>query len=113
MDRIIEYQKIIRRVIADYAEFLNGPPLPKFEVALALDDEHGQYVLRRVGWSAQEHYKYTDLHLMLRNGKIWIEEDMTEDGIANELLVRGVPREDIVLGFQPPFMRSQAESLPT
>jgi len=109
MERIIEYQKIIRGVIADYAEVLTGPPLPKFEVALALDDEHSQYVLRRVGWSAQEHYNIYGLHVMLRNGKIWIEEDMTEDGIVNKLLARGVPREDIVLGFQPPFMRSQAE----
>jgi len=41
--------------------------------------------------------------------KIWIEEDMTEDGIATYFLEQGVPREDIVLAFHPPFMRPLTE----
>ena len=57
MDPVSKYKKIIRDVMAEYAEFLNGPPEPKFEVALALDDDHGQYMLRRVGWSDKERYK--------------------------------------------------------
>ena len=107
MDRVNQYQEIIRAVMSEYAAFLIAPPIPKYKVALALDDEHGQYMLRRVGWSASERYQYTDLHLMLDNGKIWIEEDMTEDGITQELVAQGVPRDDIVLGFQPPYLRLQ------
>jgi hypothetical protein len=41
--------------------------------------------------------------------KIWIEEDMTEDGIATYFLEQGVPREDIVLAFHPPFIRPLTE----
>ena len=108
MDRIDQYQKIIREVMSEYAAFLAVPPTPKYKVALALDDEHGQYMLRRVGWSEKERYQYTDLHLMLDDDKIWIEEDMTEDGITQELVAQGVPREDIVIGFHPPYLRSQA-----
>lgn len=88
-----------------YADFLNGYPPPDFEVALAFDDEHGQYILRRIGCSPKQRYHYTDIHLILRNGKIWIEEGMTEEGIANMLQAHGVPHEDIILGFQPPSLR--------
>ncbi|MEM7078981.1 MAG: XisI protein [Pseudomonadota bacterium] len=106
MGGVNQYQKVIRDVMAEYAAFLTAPPTPKYKVALALDDEHGQYILRSVGWAPKERYQYTDLHLMIDNGKIWIEEDMTEDGITQELVAQGVPREDIILGFQPPYLRS-------
>ena len=41
----------------------------------------------------------------MAGGKIWIEEDMTEDGLATELVEAGVPKEDIVLAFNPPDRR--------
>jgi hypothetical protein len=49
------------------------------------------------------------LHLDIKNGKIWIQYDGTEDGIAYELLKLGVPYQDIVLGFQPARVRSDTE----
>lgn len=100
---IEEYRFIIKQALEEYAHFLTVPPDPEYDVALAFDEAHDQYILRRIGWAPSRRIKYTDLHLAIRNGKIWIEEDMTEDGIANELLDRGVPRTDIVLGFQPPL----------
>jgi hypothetical protein len=42
---------------------------------------------------------------MSRNGKFWIEEGWTEDGIATELAQAGVPKEDIVLAFHKPDWR--------
>lgn len=44
----------------------------------------------------------TILHVRLRDGKVWIEEDLTEDGIATYLLAAEVPKSDIVLAFQSP-----------
>ena len=49
------------------------------------------------------------LHVRIREGKIWVEEDWTEAGIANFLVREGVPKDDIVLGFQPPSMRPHTE----
>lgn len=39
------------------------------------------------------------------NGKLWIQHDGTEDGIANRLVELGVPKSDIVLAFHPPYKR--------
>lgn len=39
----------------------------------------------------------------VRDGKFWIEEDCTEDGIATDLVRAGGLKEDIVLAFHEPM----------
>jgi hypothetical protein len=41
----------------------------------------------------------------LKGDKIWIQRDGTECGVANELVELGVPKEHIVLAYQPPYKR--------
>ena len=53
-----------------------------------------------------QHGEYVKVYLRIVQGKIWIEEDWTKQGIADQLLEAGVPPEDIVLGFQHPSKRS-------
>jgi hypothetical protein len=45
------------------------------------------------------------LHVRTHDNKSWVEEDWTEEGIAEFLVRGGVPRQDIVLCLQPPAMR--------
>ncbi len=45
----------------------------------------------------------------IRNEKIWIFYNSTEHDIAADLVDLGVPKEDIVLGFYPPFMREMSD----
>lgn len=49
------------------------------------------------------------LHMRLQNGKVWIEQDGTETGVADELLQAGIPKDDIVLGFYRPERRAITE----
>ncbi|BAZ21134.1 XisI protein [Kalymmatonema gypsitolerans NIES-4073] len=49
------------------------------------------------------------LHLDIIDGKIWVQQDGTEVGIANKLVEIGVPKHDIVLGIDPPKMRQYTE----
>jgi len=105
----MDYKNIIKRALEEYAIQLSSPPKPSYEIALAFDDEHGQYILREIGWTKSNWIRETPLHIVLRDNKIWIEEDWIEDGIATYFLKYGVPNEDIVLGFQPPQMRQHTE----
>lgn len=43
--------------------------------------------------------------LISKTKKIWIQRDGTGIGIANELIAAGVPKEDIILGFNAPYKR--------
>jgi XisI protein len=58
-----------------------------------------------VGWRGSKRLYGTVLHLDIIDSKIWIQQDGTEVGIGNQLVELGVPKEDIVLGFDPPKMR--------
>lgn len=42
----------------------------------------------------------------IKEGKIWIQQDGTESGVANELVGLGVPKEAIVLAYQPLYKRA-------
>jgi hypothetical protein len=41
----------------------------------------------------------------IRDGKIWIQHDGTEEGIADGLVNSGIPKDRIVLAFKPPEIR--------
>jgi len=41
----------------------------------------------------------------VREEKIWIQRDGTEEGIANELVEAGIPPDQIVLAFRHPDTR--------
>ena len=109
MDKLKQYQTAIRKVLTEYAEFLQSSPDLNYKVSILFDDEHGQYAVRRIGDWEVKRFRYTDIHISVTNGKIWIEEDMTEDGIVTALLEQGIPKSDIVLAFQPPYVREQME----
>ena len=42
---------------------------------------------------------------IIKNEKIWIQQNTTEVDIALELMFMGVPKQDIVIGFHTPKMR--------
>ncbi|MDC0832356.1 element excision factor XisI family protein [Geitlerinema sp. CS-897] len=61
--------------------------------------------LLQTGWVGDERVRGIAICVRLKNQKIWIEEDNTETGIANDLLEKGVPKSDIVLAFHSPKTR--------
>jgi hypothetical protein len=105
----LNYAELVKQGLTAYATLVDKFPHSTYNLAVAFDDVHQQYLVRKLGWKDNRRVNYTPLHVALRNGKIWIEEDMTEDGIATYFLEQGVPREDIVLAFHPPFMRPLTE----
>jgi hypothetical protein len=61
--------------------------------------------LINVGWHEHRRIRGTVLHIDIKNGKIWIQHDGTERGVANDSVEWGVPKEDIVLAFHAPYRR--------
>ncbi len=92
------YQEIIEKVLSDYDNFLGDDDLVQIE--LVFDRTRDRYLLVEAGWENGRRTYGTLLHLDIINGKIWIQQDGTEQGIANKLVALGVPKECIVLGFK-------------
>lgn len=109
MDKLKPYPMIIRRLLDDYCQLYADAPGSGVEMSVVFDDLHGEYLLMRVGWRQERRIRRAMLYLRLRNGKIWIEEDWTEEGIVTALVDAGVPNEDIVLAFNPPELRAFTE----
>lgn len=109
MDKLSHYQTSIKQALTEYSTLLSSPPSPLYEIALVFDDQHNHYLLREVGWTDKGHVRDTMLHVAIRNDKVWVEEEWTEEGIATFLLEHGIPSQAIVLGFQPPDMRQYSE----
>ena len=95
MDKLTEYPKLLKRILAEYLELCNRRPNPELETFLIEDENKGHYIWMNLGWQNGERVTGMTVYVRIRDGKFWIEEDWTEEGIATELVRAGVPKEDI------------------
>lgn len=106
MDTIEKYREIAERVLTEYAQYPYA--YGEIERQLVFDRERDHYLLLSVGWDKSRVHGCL-VHLDIINGKIWIQRDGTEDGIAYDLEAAGVPKDHIVLAFRPPKFRHYTE----
>ncbi|NEO63923.1 MAG: XisI protein [Moorea sp. SIO4G2] len=72
-------------------------------VIISSDCNH--FMLLHEGWENHCRVYGTIVHAEIRDSKIWIHYDGIEDGITDELVATGVPKDRIVLAFHPPDIR--------
>lgn len=108
VDKAMRYRSIARRVVTEYASYKLSYGDVSTEVII--DEANGHYLVTHIGWDHKNHRVYgTVIHLDLIEDKLWIQQDTTDWPVAEALLEAGVPREDIVLGFQPAKLRPLTE----
>jgi hypothetical protein len=101
MDKLTRYREIIKQLLTERADLMRSQPIPGEEVLCLCDAETDNYLLLRFGWLRGKRLYSVTLHLRLVNGKVYIEQDWTEDFLT-ELITVGVSRTDIVLAFTAP-----------
>ena len=109
MERLEKYKEVIHNLLQEYTELYIRATDPTIETVAISDDQHGEYLLMRVGWEIDKRIYRTIFHVRLNHSKIWIEEDWTKEGISTELMRAGVHNTDIVLAFNPPNVRHLTE----
>jgi hypothetical protein len=106
MAKLEEYRQYIQDVLTDYAQRRTSRNQDdELEMQTIFDTVRDHYQLIYVGWQKGKRVYGPVMHLDIKNGKIWIQWNGTEDDIAAELMAMGVQREEIVLGFHTPYMR--------
>ncbi|NET10270.1 MAG: XisI protein [Symploca sp. SIO2B6] len=103
MDTIQQYRDVIRQLLTEQAHPYTYSD--DVEPEIICDTEHDHYQLTYVGWEGDQRILSMILHFDIKNGKIWVQYNGTELAIAQELMKKGVPASDIVLGFHTPFKR--------
>ena len=91
-------EQAIINVLQDYLKFL-GQDVDS-EIQFIIDDKQKHYLLVEIGWQKNRRIYGCLIHLDIINDKIWIQQDGTEEGIANELVKQGISPQQIVLAFK-------------
>lgn len=105
MDRL-NYPEVVQKILKNHVgNSLNT----QTEVQLIFDPERNRYQLLHIGWEDLKRVFGCIIYVEIKDGKIWIERDGTEIGVANELLEAGIPKHDIVLAFHAPYKRQYTE----
>lgn len=107
MAEVKNYSEIVKRIIHEYAAI--KPACEDIVIETIFDDTQEHYEMVYTGWNGYRRIHGTVIHVDIRNGKVWIQHDGTEHGIANDLLEAGIPSEHIVLAFHHPNERKYTE----
>jgi hypothetical protein len=107
MDTLLMYRQIIQRILTEHTRIPYAYGDIQTETVFAPEGDH--YLLVNVGWDGRRRIHGCLVHIDIINEKVWIQRDGLEEGIALELVAAGIPKEHIVLGFQPADVRPYTE----
>lgn len=97
MDKLDEYRDLIYKILSYYASI----PYTYGEIKtyVIVDKERNHFLMMHEGWEGIKRIHGAIVHVEILDGKIWIHYDGIEDGITDELVAGGVPKDHIVLAF--------------
>lgn len=101
------YRRIIEAVLTEHTRIPYA--YGEIQIEVVFDRTHDRYLIMNVGWQNGRRIHGSLIHIDIIEGKLWIQRDGTEYGIAKELVQAGVPKEHIVLAFRPADMRQHTE----
>lgn len=111
MDKLEQYRAVIEReltaIVNQTGNSLSAPA--ELRDKTVFDRNSDCYLILREGWDGAHRILAPIISLEIINGKIWLQADHTNLRIAERVEAAGVPKSDIVLGFQPPSIRPYTE----
>lgn len=103
MDKLYSYRQSIKTLLSRYNSWEKSHE--NWESQLIFDEQRDHYLWLDLGWDGSKRIYHSVMHLDIKQGKIWLQENTTDINPAEDLIELGVLREDIILGLQPPFKR--------
>ena len=101
MDRLSEYRRIIKEILLEQASYTANDR--EIEDIPVFDEKTDNYILSSVGWHPNKRRQHGyPIHIRIKDEKVWVEWDGTDQEIVQQLLDAGIPEEDVVLGFEQP-----------
>ncbi len=107
MDKVTQYREYVKTLLNYYAK--DDLSNNEVEVQLIFDAERDHYQWMNVGWQQFNRIYRCIVHVDIKDGKIWLQQNLTDLNPAEDLVEMGVLREDIVLGLQPPYKRQYTD----
>lgn len=104
MEKLAHYRQAIQSLLKKH---ISVPSLrdEQVENELIIDPIQDHYQWMKIGWDGLHQVYHIVIHFEIRDGEIWIQQNMTDIDLGQELVDLEVPKEDIVLGLHPPYKR--------
>lgn len=107
MAKLDQYRQVVQQVLSQHAQ--SKPAYGEIERQMLFDVERDHYQVVHTGRENRRRVYGCLIHVDIKDEKVWIQYDGTEVGVANELVESGIPKQDIVLAYQSPYMRQFSE----
>lgn len=107
MDKIKKYQNILTQYLSDFAKEPPYANMPEVKTTILIDLKDNHFQALDMGWTDMKYVFSPVFHFDIIDGKIWFQCNNTDRDVIDELIEMGVEKNDIILGFQPPYVRSQ------
>ncbi len=108
MDKITKYREAILSFFNNYLAETASMIDSTIEYSILSDKENLNFQLLSSGWHGK-HFVFGPLfHFEIKNEKIWMQCNNTEREVVDELMASGINKQDIVLGFLPPYAREHS-----
>jgi hypothetical protein len=108
-DTLNHWRAAVRQILTHFAS-IPFPETVTMTAKTVFDPSSDVYLVVVEGWEGVRRLHGCLIHVEIKDDKIWIQQDGTEQGVAADLLAAGVPRESIVLGFKSPQSRARAKA---
>ncbi|MCB0064528.1 MAG: XisI protein [Caldilineaceae bacterium] len=107
MATVEEYRERVQQLLAEYQK-------PKsvqvgVETQVVADTKGDHYQLVNIGWDNDRRVYGVMIHIDIKDNKVWLQQNLTDQLVAEDLVALGIPKDHIVLGFQPAYMRKYTE----
>lgn len=104
---VIHYRHVVQALLQRYAAAAAADP--DIETQILVDTQHDHYQLVDVGWQNDLRVHSCILHIDSKDDKVWLQQNLTDQRVAEELVAAGIPKHRIVIGFHPTYARPHTE----
>lgn len=96
-----KYRKLLTELVRGKvgADRLSIPPIST--TRYVADTDNDIYMYLSYGWENGKWHHAVYLHLDIIDGKIWLQQNLTEDSLVDWLWGNLIPKHDFVLGDAP------------
>lgn len=118
MEKLTIYRQYVKEILNDFCEFRRNasirPEVRAIEVNPVFDEVRDRYAVVIDGWTSKRREYGFIMHIDIKSkgpneAKIWIQYNGTEIELVQQFLDRGVPKQDLVLGYHAPSLRPFTE----
>jgi XisI protein len=107
MDKLRKYQGILTQYLSDFAKQPPYANMPDVKTTVLIDLKGNHFQAVDIGWAGAKYIFSPVFHFDIKHEKIWFQCNNTDREVIDELVEMGVENNDIILGFQPPYVRSR------